>query len=271
MTVIASNVSALRAQNASTAASKGLSQAMERLSTGKRINTAKDDAAGLAIATKMTAEIRGLDAARRNANDGMSMAQTAEGALGEVSNMLVRMKELSVQSANGTNDAAARGNLNAEVQALKTEIGKIAGQTFNGVGLFSATATNIQVGTGSGDTVAINTATVTTALTALTGAALDIGTDNTTITAAMTALDTAITAVASGRASLGATQSRLESASNNLTTTVTNLTDARSRIEDADFSAESTALAKGQILSQASTAMLAQANQSQQGVLSLLR
>ena len=274
MTVIASNVSALRAQNASTAASKGLAQAMERLSTGKRINTAKDDAAGLAIATKMTAEIRGLDAARRNANDGLSMAQTAEGALGEVSNMLVRMKELSVQSANGTNDAGARANLNAEVQALKAEIGKVASQKFNGVDLFNATAgtaTNIQVGTASGDTVAIDNTTVKAALTAVTGAALDIGTDNTTITAAMTALDTAITAVASGRASLGATQSRLESASNNLTTTVTNLTDARSRIEDADFSSESTALAKGQILSQASTAMLAQANQSQQGVLSLLR
>jgi len=270
MTVIASNVSALRAQNASTAAAKGLSQAMERLSTGKRINTAKDDAAGLAIATKMTAEIRGLDAARRNANDGMSMAQTAEGALGEVSNMLVRMKELSVQSANGTNDSAARTNLDAEVKALTAEIAKIASQKFNGVALFSATATNIQVGTGSTDTVAIDTSTVTTALTALATAAPDITTTANTTTA-MAAIDTAITAIASGRASLGATQSRLESASNNLTTTVTNLSDARSRIEDADFSAESTALAKGQILSQASTAMLAQANQSQQGVLSLLR
>ena len=270
MTVIASNVSALRAQNASAAAGKGLSQAMERLSTGKRINTAKDDAAGLAIATKMTAEIRGLDAARRNANDGMSMAQTAEGALGEITNMLVRMKELSVQSANGTNDTAARTNLDAEVKALTAEIAKVAGQKFNGVALFSATPTNIQVGTGSTDTVAIDTSTVTTALAALATAAPDITTPANTTTA-MAAIDTAITAVASGRASLGATQSRLESASNNLTTTVTNLTDARSRIEDADFSAESTALAKGQILSQASTAMLAQANQSQQGVLSLLR
>ncbi|BAK64971.1 flagellin [Sphingobium sp. SYK-6] len=274
MTVIASNISAIRAQNAGNSANAGLSQAMERLSTGKRINTAKDDAAGLAIATKMTSEIRGLTAARRNANDGLSMAQTAEGALADVSNMLVRMKELAVQSANGTNDTAARTNLNAEVQALKAQITNVAAQKYNGVDLFNtaaADATKIQVGTGSTDTVSIDSSVVKAALTAVTGADLDIATDSASITAAMGALETAITAVATGRANLGATQSRLESASSNLTSTITNLTDARSRIEDADFSEESTALAKNQILSQASTAMLAQANQSQQGVLSLLR
>ncbi len=271
MTVIASNVSAIRAQNASAAANQGLSQAMERLSSGKRINTAKDDAAGLAIATKMTAEVRGLAAARRNANDGLSLAQTAEGALGDISNMLVRMKELAVQAKNGTNDTAARDNLQAEVTALTDQIAKVQGQEFNGVALFSATATSIQVGTGSTDTVSVDTSTVTTALTALATAAPNIGGAGTTIGAAMTAIDTAIEAVATGRANLGATQSRLESAASNLTTTITNLSDARSRIEDADFSEESTALAKNQILSQASTAMLAQANQIQQGVLSLLR
>jgi len=270
MTVIASNTSAIRAQNASAAANKGLAQAMERLSTGKRINTAKDDAAGLAIATKMTAEIRGLAAARRNANDGVSMTQTAEGALGDISNMLVRMKELAVQSANGTNDTAARDNLQSEVTALLAQVAKVAEQKFNGVDLFGTT-TNIQVGVGSTDTVAINTTTVDTALGALATAAPNIGDAGAGITAAMTALDTAISAVATGRANLGAVQSRLESASSNLTSTITNLSDARSRIEDADFSEESTALAKNQILSQASTAMLAQANQSQQGVLSLLR
>jgi len=271
MTVIASNVSALRAQNASNVANQGLSQAMERLSTGKRINSAKDDAAGLAIATKMTAEVRGLTAARRNANDGISLAQTAEGALGDISNMLVRMKELAVQSANGTNDTAARNNLQAEVTALLAQVAKVAKQEFNGVDLFGATATNIQVGTGSTDIVAIDTSDVATALDALATAAPAIGGDGTGTTAAMTALDTALEAVATGRANLGAVQSRLESAANNLTSTITNLSDARSRIEDADFSEESTALAKNQILSQASTAMLAQANQSQQGVLSLLR
>lgn len=271
MTVIASNVSALRAQNASNVANKGLSQAMERLSTGKRINTAKDDAAGLAIATKMTAEIRGLSAARRNANDGISMAQTAEGALGDVSNMLVRMKELAVQAANGTNDDAARDNLQAEVTALTAQIAKVAGQKYNGVDLFSDTATKIQVGTGSSDTIDIDTADVKTALDDFATAAINIGGDGADIADAMTALDDAIAAIATGRAGLGAVQSQLESATSNLTSTITNLSDARSRIEDADFSEESTALAKNQILSQASTAMLAQANQSQQGVMSLLR
>ncbi|MBU0555161.1 MAG: flagellin FliC [Alphaproteobacteria bacterium] len=267
MTVIASNVSAIRAQNASNTANQGLSQAMERLSTGKRINTAKDDAAGLAIATKMTAEVRGLSAARRNANDGLSLTQTAEGALGDISNMLVRMKELSVQSANGTNDASARTNLQLEVTALIAQIDEVAGQEFNGVALFGGT-TNIQVGTASGDTVAVTT--TATDSTTLAIAAVDISTEAGAGTA-MGLLDTAIGTVASARAAMGATQSRLESAASNLTTTITNLTDARSRIEDADFAEESTSLAKNQILSQASTAMLAQANQSQQGVLSLLR
>ncbi|HZV18866.1 MAG TPA: flagellin [Sphingobium sp.] len=264
MTVIASNVSAIRAQNASNVANKGLSQAMERLSTGKRINSAKDDAAGLAIATKMTAEIRGLAAARRNANDGISMTQTAEGALGDISNMLVRIKELAVQSANGTNDTDARANLQTEVTQLISQIDKVKAMKYNGVDLFGATATDIQVGTASGDTVSITTDLSALTITADISTAAGAGT-------AMTALDTAIGTVSTKRATLGAVQSRLESAASNLTSTITNLTDAKSRIEDADFSEESSALAKNQILSQASTAMLAQANQSQQGVLSLLR
>ncbi len=265
MTVIASNVSALRAQNASNVANQGLSQAMERLSSGKRINSAKDDAAGLAIATKMTAEVRGLSAARRNANDGISLTQTAEGALGDISNMLTRMKELAVQSANGTNDTVAKANIKAEGDALVEQITKVAGQKFNGVDLFGST-TDIQVGTGINDQVSIATTAMTP--TGLLGAAtLDISLG----TASFAAIDTALETVSTERAKLGAVQSRLESAANNITTTITNLTDAKSRIEDADFSDESTALAKNQILSQASTAMLAQANQSQQGVLSLLR
>lgn len=265
MTVIASNVSALRAQNASNQANKGLSQAMARLSSGKRINTAKDDAAGLAIVSQMTAEVRGMGAARRNASDGISLTQTAEGALGDISNMLQRMKELAVQAANGTNDSAAKANIKAEGDALIAQIAQVGAMKYNGVNLFSASAINIQVGTGTTDQVAVTTGAMST--TTLGIAALDISLG----TASFAAIDTAISTVSTGRAGLGAVQSRLESASNNLTTTITNLTDAASRIEDADFSEESTALAKNQILNQASTAMLAQANQSQQEVLKLIQ
>lgn len=263
MTVIASNVSALRAQNASNVANKGLSQAMERLSTGKRINTAKDDAAGLAIATKMTAEIRGLSAARRNANDGISLTQTAEGALGDISNMLVRIKELAVQSANGTNDEKARANLQAEVTELISQINTVKDMKYNGVALFGGDDIDIQVGTASGDKV-----TIAIDLADLEVDDIDISEGDASV---LSDLDDLLETVTTARATLGASQSRLESAVSNLTSTITNLSDARSRIEDADFSEESTALAKNQILSQASTAMLAQANQSQQGVMSLLR
>jgi len=269
MTVIASNVSAIRAQNSSAAANQGLSQAMERLSSGKRINTAKDDAAGLAIATKMTAEIRGLSAARRNANDGLSMTQTAEGALGDISNMLVRIKELAVQSANGTYSDEDRGNLQVEVDALVAQIGKVTEQKYNGEDLFGAVKT-IQVGTTAADTIEVSTDLADFELTAFAAGTIDIS-DQSGANGALTEIDGFIGQISTLRAGLGAAQSQLESASSNLTSTITNLTDARSRIEDADFAVESTALAKNQILSQASTAMLAQANQSQQGVLSLLR
>jgi flagellin len=269
MTVINTNTAALRAQNGSRVANQALQTAMERLSTGKRINSAKDDAAGLAIASNMTSQIRGMGQAIRNANDGISLAQTAEGALGEVTNMLQRIRELSVQSASGTYSADDRANLQAEVVELGAQIDDIVANTkFNGVAVFGTAdvTVDIQTGSGSGDT------------TTLTVAGFDVssasGSDISTAGGAGTALtnvDAALKAVATTRASLGAGQSRLESVVNNLSSQVTNLSDARSRIEDADFSAETTNLAKAQILSQASTAMLAQANQSQQGVLSLLR
>ena len=279
MTVIASNVSAIRAQNASTKANLGLSQAMERLSTGKRINTAKDDAAGLAIATKMTSEIRGLSAAMRNANDGISVTQVAEGAMGEVSNILQRMRELAVQASSGTVSDTDRTGIQAEVSQLISQVGNIAGRTsFNGIGLMNGSASlsgggvgtkvTIQVGTNSGETVDVEIETVDA--TALGIDSIDVSTQS-GADSALAVLGTALNDVSAARASLGGIQSRLEATVNNLTSTVTNLTDARSRVEDADFSSESTALAKNQILSQASTAMLAQANQSQQGVLSLLR
>ena len=269
MTVINTNTSALRAQNAGRVANMALSQAMERLSTGKRINSAKDDAAGLAIASSMTSQIRGMNQAIRNANDGISFAQTADGALNEVTNMLQRIRELAVQSASGTYSDDDRANLQAEVEQLGAQIDDIVANTkFNGVAVFGSSdvTVNIQTGSGSSD----QTALTVTGFDVSDATASDVGTATGAKTA-MDDVDDALKAVATTRASLGAGQSRLESIVNNLNNNVTNLSDARSRIEDADFSAESTNLAKAQILSQASTAMLAQANQSQSGVLNLLR
>lgn len=272
MTVINTNTSALRAQNGSRVANQALQSAMERLSTGKRINSAKDDAAGLAIASSMTSQIRGMNQAVRNANDGISLAQTAEGALGEVSNMLQRVRELAVQSASGTYSDADRANMDTEVQALKTQITDIlADTTFNGVTLFGAGAADVdvQVGANQGETVTIGLSAITLTIgdvTSVANAETLLGDDATAGSVA-----SSLKTINDTRAALGASQSRLESVVNNLSNNVTNLSDARSRIEDTDFSSETTALAKAQILSQASTAMLAQANQSQQGVLSLLR
>ncbi len=281
MTVINTNISALRAPNASNTASAGLGTAMERLSSGKRINSAKDDAAGLAIATKMTSEIKGLGAATRNANDGISLSQTAEGALGEIGNMLQRMRELQVQSKNGTYSDTDKANITAEQNQLAAQINDVVTNTnFNGVKLLAGTGTTasttpasitLQVGSNASDTLTVSIndlrnslANVITFASGSTGASMNTGAD-------LTKFTTALNSISTERASLGAVQSRLESTINNLTTTVTNMTEARSRIEDADFSTESTSMAKNQILSQASQAMLAQANQSQQGVLSLLR
>ena len=269
MTVINTNTAALRAQNGSRVANQALQTAMERLSTGKRINSAKDDAAGLAIASSMTSQIRGMNQAIRNSNDGISLAQTADGALNEVTNMLQRIRELAVQSASGTYSDDDRANLQAEVAELGAQIDDITANTkFNGVAVFGSSdvTVDIQTGYGSGETTTLTI----TGLDVSDASASDIS-DASGAGTALTDVDAALKAVATTRASLGAGQSRLESVVNNLSNNVTNLSDARSRIEDADFSAETTNLAKAQILTQASTAMLAQANQSQQGVLSLLR
>ncbi|RYG88991.1 MAG: flagellin FliC [Alphaproteobacteria bacterium] len=280
MTTIGTNIAAVRAGNASNAANKMLSTAMERLSTGKRINTAKDDAAGLAIASSMTSSIRGMSQAIRNANDGISFAQTADGALDEVSNMLQRVRELAVQSASGTYTSDDRVNIDKEAGALHQQIDSILTNTkFNGVAVFDFASTDtatddvtIQVGVNK-DTSGDNTVALTKSFFDQDDfEAADFAVDTAAkASTTLTNVDAALKAVNGARATLGASQSRLESVVNNLTTNVTNLTDSRSRIEDADFSAETAALAKAQILSQASTAMLAQANQSQQGVLSLLR
>ena len=277
MTVIGSNISSLRASNASAKAQDALSTAMERLSTGKRINSAKDDAAGLAIASSMTSQIRGMNQGIRNANDGISMAQTAEGALDEVTNMLQRMRELTVQSQNGTYSDTDKTNIKSEMTALSAQIGSVLTNTeFNGKKLFTGAnaSVTIQAGANASDTVTMSFGQLGAAGDAITTArAVDVtvadagtaGDDD-----YLTKFDDALAQVATARSGLGAAQNRLESAVNNLTSNATNLSDARSRIEDADFSAESTNLAKAQILSQASTAMLSQANQSQQGVLKLL-
>ncbi|WP_375380740.1 flagellin [uncultured Sphingomonas sp.] len=269
MTVIATNISALRAANASTSANNMLSTSMQRLSTGSRINSAKDDAAGLAISSSMTAQIRGMTQGIRNSNDGISMAQTADGALDEVTNMVQRIRELAVQSASGTYGADDRADMQTEVTALQTQItSTLADTKFNGVALFdgSAGSVTIQTGATASDTVALNLSALT-----LTGAtSVDVSTQS-GASSALATLDTALTTVNTKRAGLGAAESQLTSVVNNMTSDVTNLTAAKSQISDTDFSAETANLAKAQILSQASTAMLAQANQSQQGVLKLLQ
>jgi len=274
MNVINTNIGAMKATNSANAASKMLGTAMERLSTGKRINSAKDDAAGLAIATTMTSQVRGMNQGIRNANDGISMAQTAEGALSEVTNMLQRVRELSVQAASETYSDDDRTNLQTEIDALQTQMTNVLTNTeFNGNKLFDGTAgtagvVKIQTGANSTDTVSLTFSD----LSAVSGATYSVaGADGSAATTTMATVDTQLDAISSARASLGASQNQLESAVNTMTTGSTNLSDARSRIEDTDYSAETTALAKAQILSQASSAMLAQANQSQQSVLSLLR
>ncbi len=270
MSVIATNVSALRAATSSTMANKSLSMTMERLSTGKRINSAKDDAAGLAIAASMTSQIRGMNQGVRNANDGISLAQTAEGALDEVGNMLQRMRELTVQSKNGTYSSGDIANIKAEQDALAAQITSVVDNTaFNGKNLFDGSAATVAVQAGANAVDSLNI-TLTNLKTDTDLAAVVTG-GASVATATLAQYDAAITKVSTVRSGLGAVQNRLESAVNNLTSNATNLSDARSRIEDADFSAETTNLAKAQILSQASTAMLAQANQSQQSVLKLLQ
>ena len=282
MSVINTNIGALKAANASSQANKALGTAMERLSTGKRINSAKDDAAGLAIANSMTSQIRGMNQGIRNANDGISMAQTAEGALNEVTNMLQRMRELTVQASNDTYKQSDIDNITAEKTALAEQIGRVLRNTeFNGKNLF-ATDTNtisIQAGAKTDDAIEFTLSNLTAVTADTPGAALNAvvlvgdGSAESTVVAdaSLEDYDDALGAIDEVRAGLGAVQNRLESAVNNLNDNVTNLSDARSRIQDTDYTAETTALAKAQILSQASTAMLSQANQSQQNVLSLLR
>ena len=378
MQVINSNIMSLNAQRNLATSSSDLATSLQRLSSGLRINSAKDDAAGLAISERFTTQIRGMDQAARNANDGISLSQTAEGAMGEIGNNLQRIRELAVQSRNATNSATDRAALNSEAQALKDEIDRVATQTnFNGVKLLDGSFANqaFQVGANQGETISVSAivnanssalgtysrASVTggaaTAFTAVTAGDLTVngtsvggiaadtsateraasvrdavnsvsdttgvyaindtattvtlvsttadivvahaGASSTALTtglsaatttrtsstgfgsldisttsgadAAMQSMDAALSTINTARANMGAIQNRFTSVVANLSTTSENLSAARSRIQDADFAKESAQLSRNQILQQAGTAMLAQANQSSQGVLSLLR
>jgi flagellin len=294
MTVINTNISALQAANASNSASSMTAQAMQQLSTGMKINSAADNAAGLAITNTMTSQINGMTQAVSNANDGISLAQTAGGALNEVTNMLQRIRELAVQSSSGTYQASDRTSMQSEVSNLTQQISSILTTTqFNGVNVFAVTSGapasdgsqdatfTIQTGANNGNSVTIDSnafngstlfGTGNTAYSSASGTtqSLDVSTEAKAATT-ITNVDSAIGEVNTTQASLGAAQNRLTSVVNNLNTNITNLSSARSQIQDTDYSASTTQLAKSQILSQASTAMLAQANQSSQNVLSLLK
>jgi flagellin len=281
---INTNIGALMASSAASGVNKSMETSMERLSTGKRINTAADDAAGVAIASRMTSEIRGTNQAIRNAADAQAMIDTAEGAHDEVVNILQRMRELSVQAANDTNLAADRTAIQDELTALTAEIDRIgAVTTWANTQLLDETGGTkgvFKFHIGAGDTVAsdqievtikkINSGALGADAVKVDAATIKVATAAESL-ASITALDTAIASVNKQRSQLGAVSNRLDHTINNLTNISVNLEAGRSRIEDADFAAESTNMAKSQILQQASTAMLAQANASKQGVLSLLQ
>ncbi len=263
---INTNVVSLNAQRNLSMSQSSLATSMQRLSSGLRVNSAKDDAAGLAIAERQNAQIRGITVAVRNANDGISLAQTAEGALATVTDALQRMRELAVQAQNASNGTGDRANLDTEYQALSAEITRIAAQTkFNGTAVIgaSAGAQVFQIGANGGDTLTITTTTVTTVAGGLTTSA--------NASTALGAIDTALDTITTSRASYGASISRFGMAIQNLQITGENMSAARGRIVDADFATETANLSRSQILQQAGSAMVAQANQLPNQVLALLR
>ena len=283
---INTNLNSLNAQRNLNASQMSLSTSMQRLSSGLRVNSAKDDAAGLAIASRMDSQVRGMTVAVRNANDGISLSQTAEGALGKISDSLQRMRELSVQASNATNSSSDKDSLDKEFGELAKEIQRVSGGTsFNGMHILGANAGaqafQVGAGTTSNDTIAINTVDLTSDATITAVAGTDnTGTgraviDNTATAAAIHTvidnIDTAIGTVNTQRSAMGASQSRFDSVISNLQVSVENQSAARSRIMDADFAAETANLSRSNILQQAGNAMIAQANQLPQQVLQLLR
>ncbi|WP_214859415.1 flagellin [Exiguobacterium sp. s161] len=274
--IINHNVTALNTHNKLSAATGAQSKSMEKLASGLRINRAGDDAAGLAISEKMRAQVRGLDQASRNAQDGISLIQTAEGALNETHDILQRMRELSVQAANGTNNTEDLAAIKAEGDELVTEIDRIASATkFNGKDLISADAANIKLQIGANDSTStaayesleLKLEDVKSDTGSLNISGLDVSAGGTSTAA----IDVAIESVSKSRSYLGANQNRLEHTINNLKTSSENLTAAESRIRDVDMAKEMMNQTKNSILAQAAQAMLAQANQQPQGVLQLLR
>ena len=278
MSTINTNVSALHAQNALTVNARSMSASMEQLSTGSRINSAKDDAAGLAIGQNQTSQIRGLNQAVRNLNDGVNLLQTAEGALTETTNMLQRMRELAVQSASGTYSTTQRSYLSVEFTALGSQIDKIASETtWNGYTVLTGTTGgsttgtfSFQSGQTSGQTIDVAIGSMALSTLGLTTAAAGISTAA-SASAAIASIDSAISTVNSQRATIGATINRMTYAGDNLTNISANTSASRSTIMDTDYATASTNLSKSQIIQQAATAMLAQANQQPQSVLSLLK
>ena len=280
MAVINTNIMSLNAQRNLSATQSALATSVQRLSTGLRVNSAKDDAAGLAIAERMNTQVRGMNVAIRNANDAISLSQTAEGSLSKINDMGQRMRELAVQSANATNSDSDRKNLDAEYQALAQEIKRnLAGAAFNGTKLFAtAAALTFQVGANAATTDQITIKTENLAgensIVEVIGAA---GADAASIgtaagaSAALGKLDTMLATVNAKRAEFGATQNRFEAVIQTLQVSAENQTAARSRIMDADFASETAALTRAQVLQQAGTSMLSQANSLPNNVLSLLR
>jgi flagellin len=273
--IINTNLPSLNAQRNISQSNTALAQAVQRLSSGLRVNSAKDDAAGMAIADRMDAQVRGMSVAMRNANDGISMAQVAEGALGTLSDMLQRMRELAVQSANATNGTGDRANLNTEFQQLIQEMNRtLNGTRFNGLAILAGSAGSqtfqIGAGTSANDTLTITSTNVATNAAITTLSANSIGTSG-NATTSIGSIDAVLDLINTERATWGAVQNRFEAVIQNLSVGVENQTAARSRIMDADFAAETAALTRAQVLQQAGTAMLAQANQIPQNVLSLLR
>ena len=281
MTVINTNTGSLYAQQALTTNARGLSTVMQQLSTGKRINNAVDDVAGMAISTRLTSQIRGLNQAVRNANDGISLLQTAEGATEQVTNMLQRMRELAIQASNDTNNTNDRSFLNLEFKALTTQIGVIATQTqWNGANVLDGTSRgsgsgvfSFQVGANSGQTISVTLSNMTSTssqgkLSAITSNQI---TSTSTAGSALGTIISALDIVSKERSNMGAVISRLQFAADNLANVSAKAQESRSRIEDTDYSQATTELAKRNIIQQAAQAMLAQANQQPMMVLQLLK
>jgi len=272
---IYNNVEASNAHRNLQTSNMGVSKAMERLSSGLRINRAADDAAGLAVSEVMRSQIRGQGVATRNSQDGISMVQVADGAMGTAVDMLQRMRDLAVQAANGTLTDAQRSNLDKEVQSILSEVNKVGTDTdFNGIRILSgsvaaaASAVTLQVGANNAQTIAFTIATVSTSDLGISGLAVS---SQASAAAAIASIDAAISTLSTARASMGSIQNRLEQTINRLGITAENLASAESRIRDADMAVEMIAFTKSQILQQSGTAMLAQANQAPQSVLQLLR